>query len=211
MNDVKLTAHIKYANRNEIYESVKNATESEFRQVANKLFSTVNKRIQRIENSNVISPALNALYRKRGNAHFSAKQGSFDDLKKEYAQAYAFYKLETGTVSGSRMFTNNLKSKIGDRINDREYINYIFDTMHTLQDRFAGEIFKGLIGTNDLLQDVIEATIDKERSEFEKTEAERDAFISEQVERIASQINNMVENSVHDIDKGLSNAFNKLW
>lgn len=204
--------HIKYATKNEIYEQVENATESEFRHVANRLFSTVNKRINRLKSTEgVVSPALRALSNKRnGNLHFSSRY-SFDELKKEYAQAYAFYKTETGTLTGARSYTNKLKSLLGERINDKDYVNYVFDTMHSLSDRIPTLIAKGQIGTNDLLMMVIESTVDEESSFMDRTESERDAYISEQIEKIVNQVNSMVKDSVTAVDKGLKNAFNSLW
>lgn len=203
-----------YPTLDEVEKAVKKglATESDFRTQARQLFSTVNKRIQRLQNSTgVISPALTALSKKRdGNVHFSANR-NFDDLKKEYAQAYAYYNLETGTLSGSKKFTSKLESKLGERVKDKGYVSSVFDTLHAIEERIPSVLFKNMMGTNEILQQILEETIEEETDMFEKTEAERDAYISRQVEKIVDQIYNESKSASEQINAGLENAFNSLW
>lgn len=195
----------------QLNSQVKKATEKEFRQTAQRLFGIVNKRINRLQSANVVSPALTALDKKRnGNLHFSTRY-SFDDLKKEYAQAYAFYKTETGTVGGAKAFTERLKDKIGDRINDKDYINAVFDTLHATSERIPNAIFKGMVGTNDILQQIIENEEIEERSLMDMTEQEREDFITAQVLQIAKEIQEKLDKAVDDIGNAIENAYNNLW
>lgn len=203
-----------YPSLNEVDKQYKEylANESDFRKTAQNLFSLVNKRIKRLQATNgIVSPALTMLNRQRnGNLHFSARR-DYEDLKKEYAQAYAFYKLETSTVASSRTFTNKLEKRIGERIHDVDYVSEIFDTMHAIADRIPNEIFKGMIGTNELLQQVIENAVDSESEMYYKTESERDAYISKQVQKVVEQIYKESKEASESINKSLESAFNKLW
>lgn len=75
-----------------------------------RIFQQANRRIQNVENSGIISPAVVALNKGdvKGFAKFSMKH-DWNDLKIEYAKAVSFLQQPTSTASGTREYANHLK------------------------------------------------------------------------------------------------------
>lgn len=172
---------------NELARDITKLTQKEFRTQASHLFSAVNKRIKRLENSNVLSPALDALKKSDAGSHFTVRGKSDSELINEYNRALAFYNLHTATVSGARQFTNELKNLLGDNL-DKDYISSIFDMMHTISERLGSSIMKGKIGTNEILQDLYENDFKNSMSAIKNNKTVREDFIMDAVNRLKKQM-----------------------
>lgn len=183
----KVTARRSKRLENELARDIAKLTRKEFRQQASHLFSAVNKRIRRLENSSVLSPALDALNKSEGGSHFSVRGKSDSELIKEYNRALAFYNLNTATVTGARQFTNELKSVLGDDL-DKDYVSSIFDMMHSISERLGSSVMKGQIGTNQILQDLYENDFQNSMSAIKNNKQVREDFIMDAVNRLKKQI-----------------------
>lgn len=183
----KVTARRSKRLENELARDITKLTKKEFRQQASHLFSAVNKRIKRLENSNVLSPALDALKKSDGGSHFTVRGKSDNELINEYNRALSFYNLNTATLSGARQFTNELKSVLGDNL-DKDYISSIFDTMHSISERMSSAIMKGKIGTNEILQDLYENDFRNAMSAIKNNKQVREDFIMDAVNRLKKQM-----------------------
>ena len=101
-----------------------NLTRNELAKVVSKLASAANKRIKRLLQNNVPSPALIGRF-ERGKIHFSVKGKNVDELKKEYLEVKSYLSAETSTVKGARKVMNTvintLKNEKGIEITEDQY------------------------------------------------------------------------------------------
>lgn len=77
-----------------------------------RVFQMANRRIQNIENADIVSPAVTALNKGdvKGFTKFSMRM-DWEDLKIEYGRAVSFLQQPTSTVTGSREYRDFLKQK----------------------------------------------------------------------------------------------------
>lgn len=96
-----------------------------------RVFQQANRRIQNVENSGIISPAVVALNKGdvKGFAKFSMKH-DWNDLKIEYSKAVSFLQQPTSTARGTREYSNYLKKSYN--LNDKEF--------KLMQDKLMGKI-----------------------------------------------------------------------
>ena len=93
--------------------------ESELRALNSRLVSASNKRVRRLQQQDIISPALQSL---RGNVKFSTKipQGlnvkqRVNYLRQQYARMRTFLTSKTSTLSGAKEVTKRIKQTISDK------------------------------------------------------------------------------------------------
>lgn len=93
--------------------------ESELRALNSRLVSASNKRVRRLQQQDIISPALQSL---RGNVKFSTKipQGlnvkqRVNYLRQQYARMRTFLTSKTSTLSGAKEVTQRIKQTISDK------------------------------------------------------------------------------------------------
>lgn len=105
-----------------IKKKVINAIESSpvLRKEIARVFQQANRRIQNVENSGIVSPAVIALNKGdiKGFAKFSMKH-DWNDLKIEYAKAISFLQQPTSTASGTREYAEHLKKTYN--LTDKEF------------------------------------------------------------------------------------------
>lgn len=103
-------------------KQILNAIESRgyLRKEIARVFQQANRRIQNVENSGIISPAVVAL--NKGDikrfTKFSMKH-DWNDLKIEYAKAVSFLQQPTSMASGTREYANHLKRSYD--LNEKEF------------------------------------------------------------------------------------------
>lgn len=75
-----------------------------------RVFQQANRRIQNVQNSGIVSPAVVALNKGdiKGFAKFSMKH-DWNDLKIEYSKAISFLQQPTSTASGTKEYAQHLK------------------------------------------------------------------------------------------------------
>lgn len=83
-------------------------------------FQQANRRIQNVENSGIVSPAVVALNKGdvKGFAKFSMKH-DWNELKIEYAKAVAFLQQPTSSTTGTKEYARHLKRTY--KLNDDEF------------------------------------------------------------------------------------------
>lgn len=95
--------------KKEILQATSSSPENR-REIA-RVFQMANRRIQNIERSGLLSPAVSAL--NKGDISGYTKFGMRHDwqtLKTEYAKAVSFLRQPTGTLAGLREYNNHLKT-----------------------------------------------------------------------------------------------------
>lgn len=198
-------------NERKVRKEIEDMTKQELAKEANKLFSMVNKRIRRLKDSDTISPALEALQRKRGDAQFSTRGKDLKSLQDEYVQALSFSNLQTSTVRGARDYTKGLKSLLGEKIKDPDYVNAIFDLMHGVEERLPVELASNMIGTNDVLNDVIETAVGQNISELNATDGGRNDFIQKAIDKLMEQLKGLATSSASSLESSLNSARSKVF
>lgn len=192
-------ASITYPTKQETREIIKDVitdlTRQELAKKAKALFSTVNKRIARLQTSDVISPALNALEKKR-IPKFTIGGKNLKELQKEYSEALAFYNLETGTVTGARVYTNQLKQYFGDKVKDKNFIAKTFDLLRTLKDRLP-ELYKNVYGKD--LQTIIQEDTNLQEKLYSENSIESEQAMTELIDKIIEQTTEQTQDQVEDL------------
>lgn len=103
-----------FTSKVEIKQEVISALQSspQLRAEIRRVFQMANRRIQNIENADLVSPAVTAL--NKGDVKrftkFSMRM-SWEDLKIEYGRAVSFLQQPTSTVTGTREYRDFLKQK----------------------------------------------------------------------------------------------------
>lgn len=99
--------------RAKIKKEILQAVESspEYRKEIARVFQMANRRIQNIEQSGQLSPAVQALNKGdvKGFAKFSMKEGDWNTLKIEYGKAISFLRQPTSTAQGARQYGQHLQ------------------------------------------------------------------------------------------------------
>lgn len=84
--------------------------EATLRAVVTRLSSAANKRIQRIEEKGITTPATREA--ERGGGRFSAKGKNLNQLRSEYKRVKSFLKSETSTLKGYKDFAKRFEEKL---------------------------------------------------------------------------------------------------
>ena len=105
------------------YNEFSSLSVKDLRKVVSRLSSAANKRIKRLENAELVSPAL--LEVKESGGKFGTKGKSEEALKAEFFRLKNFFKAESSTVKGARSLEKNAKEVIknvyGVDLDDTEY------------------------------------------------------------------------------------------
>lgn len=103
-----------FTSKVQIKQEVISALQSspELRAEIRRVFQMANRRIQNIENADMVSPAVTALNKGdvKGFTKFSMRM-DWEDLKIEYGRAVSFLQQPTSTVTGTREYRDFLKQK----------------------------------------------------------------------------------------------------
>ena len=85
--------------------------EKDLKLVVGRLVSAANKRLRRMKNKGLTSPAMVSLARSDGGLLFSVKGKNTNQLRKEYARARNFLSKETSTIKGySKVLKKTVKT-----------------------------------------------------------------------------------------------------
>lgn len=147
-------------------EEIKDAIlgNADFKKEINRILQQANRRIQNIENANLASPAVKAVYAERGKknsfTYFSTRGlnpqniTDWELMKYEYGRALAFLNNPTSTATGARQYIKyqakelNIPFESANKIVDLatnpnidEYGNVNIFSYHEILDRFKGDVF----------------------------------------------------------------------
>lgn len=200
-----------------IKQDVRNLTLDELKKLSRQVFSTANKRIDRlqrqVDNENILSPALRAVKETGGRFAYGGKD--LKALQKEFSRAQAFLEMETSTVSGAQAYTKPLVAIFGDAIFNPQFAKFAFDALHKMQE--AMPAVTGNIGTDAVLKNIYERMtqdIQAGKNLIGLTEQDVEEWINGIMQDLedtyVSQVNEMTK-AVDDSLEMLLNGFNKIW
>lgn len=150
-----------------------------------RVFQQANRRIQNVEKSGFVSPAVVALNKGdiKGFAKFSMKH-DWNDLKIEYSKAISFLQQPTSTASGTREYSNHLKKSY--KLNDKEF--------KLMQDKLMGKIAS--VSDERFLEQYL-----MQYKDFTGELEQESRDVSDQIEDDAVKIKNALDAAIEQIDR----------
>ena len=94
-------------------------------------FDMANKRINRLESSKVLSPALHAVLNSGGK--FYAKGADLKQLQHEYARCINFLNMGTSTVTNARQYERTIAEKLGGHKLSTDQKSLLFKAFRTIE------------------------------------------------------------------------------
>lgn len=166
----------------------------ELRKEIARVFQQANRRIQNVENSGIVSPAVVALNKGdiKGFTKFSMKH-DWDELKIEYSKAISFLQQPTSTASGTKEYARHLKKTYN--LTDNEFSimqNNLFGKIASVSDQKFLEQY--LMQYKDFTGEL------EQESKDVSDQIESDAIkIADSVQRNIDNAGEMVESAVQKI------------
>lgn len=145
-------------------------TEKTLRQLTTRLVSAGNKRIKRLEKSNIYSPSYEAI--KDSGGKFSVKGKSLNELKSEFIRLKNFFGQKTSTVTGAKEVRNTVISNLkkeGVNISEEQYnrVFRVYEELKRHNPEIANKAFKyrtlSEITRNDHPEDIEKMISDMEK------------------------------------------------
>lgn len=148
-----------------------------------RVFQQANRRIQNVEKTGLVSPAVVALNKGdiKGFAKFSMKH-DWNDLKIEYSKAVSFLQQPTSTASGTREYSNHLKKSYD--LNDEEF--------KLMQDKLMGKIAS--VSDEKFLEQYL-----MQYKDFTGELEQESRDVSDQIEDDAVRIENALDDAIDKI------------
>lgn len=115
----------------QLVKNVAEMTRNEIAKECRRLFDMANKRIKRLENSGLLSPALHAVLKE---GKFYAKGKDLNQLRHEYARVHAFLNMDTSTVGGARKYEKHLVSIMGGKNLSDAQRSTLFDAFRRIKE-----------------------------------------------------------------------------
>ena len=166
----------------------------ELRKEIARVFQQANRRIQNVENSGIVSPAVVALNKGdvKGYSKFSMKH-EWSDLKIEYSKAIAFLQQPTSTATGTNEYAKHLKKTY--KLSDDEF--------SLMQEKLIGKIAS--VSDQKFLEQYL-----MQYKDF-TGELEQDARdVSDQIESDAIKIADNLQNSIDNVGEKVEETVQKI-
>lgn len=159
-----------------------------------RIFQQANRRIQNVENSVIVSPAVVALNKGdvKGFAKFSMKH-DWNDLKIEYAKAVSFLQQPTSTASGTREYANHLKKTYN--LTDKEFA--------IMQNNLLGKIAS--VSDQKFLEQYL-----MQYKDFTGELEQESRDVSDQIESDAVKIADSLQNNIDNAGEMVESAVQKI-
>ena len=125
---------------------------------AQRLVDAANKRLRRMEQAKVMSPAYYAAM--NGGGYFSGRGFSkdYNQLMHEYSRVIAFLNNETSTLGGARKYEKKISALLGNREITMAQRDLIFEVFHKLEEM-------DVLGSNLYYRDLFEYISDNVASD----------------------------------------------
>lgn len=159
-----------------------------------RVFQQANRRIQNVEKSGLVSPAVVALNKGdiKGFAKFSMKH-DWNDLKIEYSKAVSFLQQPTSTATGTREYSNHLKKSYN--LNDKEF--------KLMQDKLMGKIAS--VSDEKFLEQYL-----MQYKDFTGELEQESRDVSDQIEDEAVKIADSLQNNIDNAGEMVDSAVQKI-
>lgn len=199
----------KHIQKDVIKKAVTDDTREQLEKEGKTLFNRVNRRIRTLERnrSKVVSPAYEALLKKRGSAPrfggASIMRGDLDTLQKEIAMAREWDLMETSNMSGARAYTNNLRSKLNVSSKQHlsaDFISDIFDALHALHERMPDVLYQNQLQYANYLDTIIEQAENVDLSKLDSAERV-ETLVTSAIDKLSTQVTNAINDDIDEVSK----------
>lgn len=159
-----------------------------------RVFQQANRRIQNVEKTGLVSPAVVALNKGdiKGFAKFSMKH-DWNDLKIEYSKAVSFLQQPTSTATGTREYSNHLKKSYN--LNDKEF--------KLMQDKLMGKIAS--VSDEKFLEQYL-----MQYKDFTGELEQESRDVSDQIEDEAVKIADSLQNNIDNAGEMVESTVQKI-
>lgn len=159
-----------------------------------RVFQQANRRIQNVENSGIVSPAVVALNKGdiKGFAKFSMKH-DWNDLKIEYSKAVSFLQQPTSTASGAKEYARHLKKTYN--LTDNEF--------SIMQNNLMGKIAS--VSDQKFLEQYL-----MQYKDFTGELEQESRDVSDQIESDAIKISDSIQRNIDDAGEMVESAVQKI-
>lgn len=159
-----------------------------------RVFQQANRRIQNVENSGIVSPAVVALNKGdiKGFAKFSMKH-DWNDLKIEYSKAISFLQQPTSTASGAKEYARHLKKTYN--LTDNEF--------SIMQNNLMGKIAS--VSDQKFLEQYL-----MQYKDFTGELEQESKDVSDQIESDAIKIADSVQSNIDNAGEMVESAVQKI-
>ena len=166
----------------------------EMRKEIARVFQQANRRIQNVENSGIVSPAVVALNKGdiKGFAKFSMKH-DWDELKIEYSKAISFLQQPTSTASGTKEYARHLKKTYN--LTDNEF--------SIMQNNLMGKIAS--VSDQKFLEQYL-----MQYKDFTGELEQESKDVSDQIESDAIKIADSVQRNIDNAGEMVESAVQKI-
>lgn len=166
----------------------------EMRKEIARVFQQANRRIQNVENSGIVSPAVVALNKGdiKGFTKFSMKH-DWDELKIEYSKAISFLQQPTSTASGTKEYARHLKKTYD--LTDKEF--------SIMQDNLVGKIAS--VSDQKFLEQYL-----MQYKDFTGELEQESKDVSDQIESDAMKISDSVQRNIDNAGEMIESAVQKI-
>ena len=166
----------------------------ELRKEIARIFQQANRRIQNVENSGIVSPAVVALNKGdiKGFTKFSMKH-SWDELKIEYSKAISFLQQPTSTASGTKEYARHLKKTYN--LTDKEF--------SIMQNNLVGKIAS--VSDQKFLEQYL-----MQYKDFTGELEQESKDVSDQIESDAIKIADSVQQNIDNAGEMVESAVQKI-
>ena len=166
----------------------------ELRKEIARVFQQANRRIQNVENSGIVSPAVVALNKGdiKGFTKFSMKH-SWDELKIEYSKAISFLQQPTSTASGTKEYARHLKKTYN--LTDNEF--------SIMQNNLVGKIAS--VSDQKFLEQYL-----MQYKDFTGELEQESKDVSDQIESDAIKIADSVQRNIDNAGEMVESAVQKI-
>lgn len=166
----------------------------ELRKEISRVFQQANRRIQNVENSGIVSPAVIALNKGdiKGFSKFSMKH-DWNDLKIEYSKAVSFLQQPTSTASGTREYATHLKKTYN--LTDNEF--------KIMQNNLVGKIAS--VSDQKFLEQYL-----MQYKDFTGELEQESRDVSDQIEDDAVKIADSLQNNIDNAGEMVESAVQKI-
>ena len=166
----------------------------ELRKEIARVFQQANRRIQNVENSGIVSPAVVALNKGdiKGFTKFSMKH-DWDELKIEYSKAISFLQQPTSTASGTKEYALHLKKTYN--LTDKEF--------SIMQNNLVGKIAS--VSDQKFLEQYL-----MQYKDFTGELEQESKDVSDQIESDAIKIADSVQRNIDNAGEMVESAVQKI-
>ncbi len=204
----------KKLNKNKLSKDIMQAIKGspELRKEIKRVFQVANRRIQNLEKSGIMSPAVIALgergtwsrFSKFSIKHFGNEGESWESLKRQYAKAISFLNQATSTVTGAKEFKNHVQKQTG--ITDKKLFDSVYDSIARNKSSLDRKLMYAQV-YRTMIENIYSTVSRKTSNQIESDSQEIANEMERNIKQVADEMANEVDSRTDEILNSLLKGF----